>query len=209
MGTFPKVYEYLDKEIFWIGMRRMLCFYSTCLFYTRVIQKDRVYPILNSWFNDVLRMKTVVEDQRSSHRLDDYLCLDWAVHPRQGNKWWLSRCTWRSMGMQGPLSCIGHMGQRIRCLRFRSDPERTCEWICVWHWILFCIDRFLLNIYLFGGGEFILLLNALLWDVRPQRLYINRYQSHGVNCLCGMLRCKWSRLLLKRRILRLMIKAQL
>ena len=25
--------------------------------------------------------------------------------------------------MRGPLSCIGHMGRGIRCLRFRLDPE--------------------------------------------------------------------------------------
>ena len=61
--------------------------------------------------------------------------------------------------------------------------------LCVWHWSLFCVDWFLLNIHLFGGGEFILLLNALLWDARAQGLYIDWYQSHGVNCLCGMLRC--------------------
>ena len=47
-------------------------------------------------------------------------------------------------------------------------------------------DWFLLNIYLFGGGEFILLLNALLWDVRTQGLYTDGYQTHRVNCLCGM-----------------------
>ena len=47
-------------------------------------------------------------------------------------------------------------------------------------------DWFLLNIYLFGDGRFILLLNALLWDVRAQRLYIDGYQTHGVNCPCGL-----------------------
>ena len=81
--------------------------------------------------------------------------------------------------------------------------------LCVWHWILLCVDWSLLNIYLFCGGEFILFLNTLLWDVRAQRLYIDRHWSHGVNCLCGMLRCKWSRLLLKSRVLWWMIKARL
>ena len=72
-----------------------------------------------------------------------------------------------------------------RCLRFRSYPERTCKWtVCLTLDFILC-DWFLLNIYLFGGGEFILLLNALLWDVRAQRLYIDGHQSHGVNCLCG------------------------
>ena len=111
--------------------------------------------------------------------------------------------------MRGPLSCIGHMGRGKRCLRFRSDPERTSKWMCVWHWFFFCVDWSLLNIYLFGGGKFILLLNTLLWDVRAQRLYIDRHQSHGMNCQCGMPRCKWSRLLFKGRALWLMIKAQL
>ena len=32
--------------------------------------------------------------------------------------------------MRGPLSYIGHMGQGIRCLHFRSDPERTSKWVC-------------------------------------------------------------------------------
>ena len=55
--------------------------------------------------------------------------------------------------------------------------------------ILCCVIWSLLNIHLFGGGEFILLLNALLWEVRAQRLYIDGHQSHGMNCLCGMLSC--------------------
>lgn len=50
----------------------MLWFYNTCLLYTRVIQKDRVYPILNNYIGDESRMKTVIEDRWSSHRLDDY-----------------------------------------------------------------------------------------------------------------------------------------
>ena len=29
------------------------------------------------------------------------------------------------------------------------------------------------------------MLNALLWDVRAQRLCIDENQSHGVDCLCG------------------------
>ena len=92
-----------------------------------------------------------------------------------GNSWWSSRRTWRSMDMRG-----------TRCLRFRSDPERTCKWtVCLTLDFSPC-DWSLLNIYLFGGGEFILLLNALLWDVRAQGLYIDGYQTHGVNCLCGM-----------------------
>ena len=158
-------------------MRRMLCFYNTCLLYTRVIRNGRVYPILNNWFDDVSRMKMVVEDRRSSHRLDDYWCLDWAVHPRQGNKWWSSRRTWRSTGYARTSPLYWTYRGGIRCLRFRSDPERTCKWMCVWHRISFCV--------------------------------IDRHRLHSVNCLCGMLRCKWSRLLLKSRVLWLMIKARL
>ena len=93
----------------------------------------------------------------------------------EGISWWSSRRTWRSMDMRG-----------TRCLRFRSDPERTCKWtVCLTLDFSLC-DWFLLNIYLCGGGEFILLRNALLWDVRAQGLYIDGYQTHGVNCLCGM-----------------------
>ena len=92
-----------------------------------------------------------------------------------GNSWWSSRCTWRSMDMR----CT-------RCLRFHSDPARTCKWtVCLTLDFILC-DWFLLNIFLFGDRKFILLLNALLWDVRAQRLYIDGYQTHGVNCLCGM-----------------------
>ena len=131
--------------------------------------KAELIPILNNWFDDKLTTKMVVEDWRSSHRLDDYWCLDCVVHPRRGNKWWSSRRIWRSTDMRGPLSCIGHMGLGIRCLRFRSDPEQTCKWMCVWHWISFCV--------------------------------IDRHQLHSVNCLCGMPRCKWSRLFLKSRAL--------
>ena len=133
-------------------------------------------PILNDWFDDKSTMKTVVEDRRSSHRVDDYWCLYWAVHPRQGNKWWSSRSTWRSTGY-ARTSLLWHMGRGIRCLRI--------------------------------FGEFILLLNTFLWDIRAQRLYIDGHQSHGVNCLCSMLRCKWSTLVLKSRYFWLMIKARL
>ena len=74
-----------------------------------------------------------------------------------GNSWWSSRRTWRSMDMRG-----------TRCLRFRSDPERTCKWtVC-------------------------LTLDFILCDW---------YRLHRVVCLCGMLRCKWSRLLLKSKVL--------
>ena len=178
-------------------MRRMLCFYSTCLLYTRVIQKGRVYPIMNNRFDEMSKMKTVVEDRKSSHRLGDYW---WS---------WLG-CTPKMRESVGGRPDV--LGDRWICEESASGFVQTqnelVNGLCVWHWFLFCVDWFLLNIYLFGGGEFILFLNALLWDVRAQRLYIDKHQLHGVNCLCGMLRCKWSRLLLKSRVLWLMIKAR-
>ena len=156
-------------------MRRMLCLCNTFIIYMRVIQKDRVYPILNNWFDVVSKVKTVVEDRKSSRRLGD-------------NWWsWLG-CTPKKMETVGDRPDV--LGDRRICEESASGFIQTQNGIvngrCVWHWILFYTDWSLLNIYLFGGGEFILLLNALLWDVRAQGLYIDGYQSHGVNCLCGM-----------------------
>ena len=68
---------------------------------------------------------------------------------------------------------------------FVQTQNELVNGLCVWHWILFYVDWSLLNIHLFGGREFILLLNALLWDIRAQRLYIDGHQSHGMNFLCG------------------------
>ena len=111
----------------------------------------------------------MVEDRSSSHRLDDYWCLDWAVHPRQGNKWWSSRRSWRSTDMRGPLSCIEHMGRGIRCLRFHSNPERTWKWtVCLTLDFILCwwISIKYTSVW---WRRIILLLNTLLWDVRAQR----------------------------------------
>ena len=67
--------------------------------------------------------------------------LDWAVHPRGGNQLLIVQTYWRSMDMRG-----------TRCLRFRSDLERTCKWtVCLTFDFILC-DWFLLNIYLFSGG---------------------------------------------------------
>ena len=172
-------------------MRHMLCFYSTCLLYTRVIQKVQVYPILNNWIDDKSTMKTMVETESTISRR-------WRQWLKAGGLHIIWMFTDVMIGlytldevisgdrpdvlgdrpvMRGPLSYIGHTGRGIRCLRFRSDPEWTCKWMCVWHWISFCV--------------------------------IDIHQLHSVNCLCGMLICKWSRLLLKRRVLWLMIKARL
>ena len=56
---------------------------------------------------------------------------DWAVHrlytQEEGNSWWSSRRTWRSTDMWG------------KCLRFRSDLERTCKWtMCLTLDIILC-----------------------------------------------------------------------
>ena len=153
----------------------MLCLCNTYLKYMRIIRKDRVYPILNNWYDDKSKMKTMVEDRKSSRRLGDYW---WS---------WLG-CTPKKKETVGDRPDV--LGDGWICEESASGFVQTqnglVNGLCVWHWILFCVDWFLLNIHLFGGGEFILLLNALLWDVRAQRLYIAGYQSHGMNCLCGM-----------------------
>ena len=134
-------------------MRRMLCLCNTYLLYTRVIQKDRVYPILNNWYDDKSKMKTMVEDRRSSRRLGDY--------------WW----SW--------LGCTSKMSESVGdCPDVLGD-----RWICG----------------VLGASGFVQtqdgLVNGLcVW--------------HRMVCLCGMLRCKWSRLLLKSKVLWLMIKAR-
>ena len=135
-------------------------------------------PILNNRFDDKSKMKTVVEDRKSSQRLDNY----WRS--------WLGS-TPKRMEIVGGRPDVP--GDGWICEESASGFVQTqnglVNGLCAWHWILFCVDWFLLNIHLFGGGEFILLLNALLWDVRAQRLYIDGHQSHGMNCLCGTLRC--------------------
>ena len=160
-------------------MRRMLCLCNTCLLYTRVIRKDRVYPILNNWYDDKSKMKTMVEDRKSSRRLGD-------------NWWsWLG-CTPKKMETVGDRPDV--LGDRwisgvLGASGFVQTQNGLVNGLCVWHWILFCVDWSLLNIHLFGDRKFILFLNALLWNARAQRLYIDEHQSHGMNCLCGMLRC--------------------
>ena len=178
-------------------MRRMLCLCNTCLLYTRVIQKDRVYPILNNWYDDKSKMKMVVEDRKSSHRLGDYW---WS---------WLG-CTPKMRETVGDRPDV--LGDRWICEESASGFVQTqnelVNGLCVWHWILFCVDWSLLNIHLFGGGEFILLLNALLWDVRAQRLYIDGHQSHGMNCLCGMPKWQMIKASVEKQSLVVMIKAR-
>ena len=65
---------------------------------------------------------------------------------------------------------------------FVQTQNGLANGLCVWHWILFCVDWSLLNIHLFGGREFILLLTALLWNARARKLYIDGHQPHGMNC---------------------------
>ena len=84
---------------------------------------------------------------------------------------------------------------------FVQTQNGLANGLCVWHWILFYVDWSLLNIYLFGGREFNLLLNTLLRDIRAQWLYIDRHQSHGVNCLCGMPEWKMTKASVEKRSL--------
>ena len=151
------------------------CVCVTFVYYIRgLFRKAGFIPILNNRFDEMSKMKTVVEDQKSSHRLGDY----WSS--------WLG-CTPKMRETVGDRPDV--LGDRWICEESASGFVQTqnelVNGLCVWHWILFCVDWSLLNIHLFGGGEFILLLNALLWDVRAQRLYIDGHQSHGVNCQCG------------------------
>ena len=142
-------------------MRRMLCLCNTCLLYTRVIQKGRVIPILNNRFDDMSKVKTVVEDRGSSHRLDNY----WPS--------WLG-CTPKRRESVGDRPDV--LGDR-----------RICEE---------------------SASGFVQTQNELVWTVCLTLDFIlcDWFRLHSVNCLCGMLRCKWSRLLLKSRVLWLMIK---
>ena len=112
-------------------------------------------PIPNNRFDDMSKMKTVVEDRKSSYRLDYY----WRS--------WLG-CTPKRMEIVGGRPDVLWNGWICEesASGFVQTQNGLVNGLCVWHWILFCVDWFLLNIYLFGGGEFILLLNALLWDVR-------------------------------------------
>ena len=147
-------------------MRRTLCLCNTCLKYTRVIRKDRVYPILNNWYDDKSKMKTAVEDRRSSRRLGDYW---WS---------WLG-CTPKKMETVGDRPDV--LGDRWICgvlgaSGFVQTQNGLVNGLCVWHWISFCV--------------------------------IDGYRLHVVVCLCGMLRCKWSRLMLKSKVLWLMIEAR-
>ena len=152
------------------------CVCVTFVYHIRgLFRKAGFIPILNNRFDEMSKMKTVVEDRKSSHRLGDYW---WS---------WLG-CTPRMRESVGDRPDV--LGDGWICEESASGFVQTqnelVNGLCVWHWILFCVDWSLLNIHLFGGGEFILLLNALLWDVRAQRLYIDGHQSHGVNCQCGM-----------------------
>ena len=103
-------------------MRRMLCLCNTYLKYTRVIRKDRVYPILNNWYDDKSKMKTVVEDRKSSHRLDDY-------------RWsWLG-CTPKRMEIVGGRPDV--LGDGWICEESASGFVQTqnglVNGLCVWH----------------------------------------------------------------------------
>ena len=112
-------------------MRRMLCLCNTYLKYTWVIRKDRVYPILNNWYDDKSKMKTMVEDRKSSRRLGD-------------NWWsWLG-CTPKKMETVGDRPDV--LGDRWICEESASGYVQTqneiVNGLCVWHWILVCVIDF-------------------------------------------------------------------
>ena len=136
------------------------CVCVTLVYYIRELFRKAVFiPILNNCFDDKSKMKTAVEDRRSSHRLDNYW---WS---------WLG-CTPNRRELVGDRPDV--LGDRWICevqgaSGFVQTQNGLVNWLCVWHWISFCV--------------------------------INGYRLHGVVCLCGMLRCKWSRLLLKSRVL--------
>ena len=142
-------------------MRRMLCLCNTCLLYTRVIQKDRVYPILNNWFDDKSKVKTVVENRRSSRRLDNY-------------RWsWLG-CTPKRRESVGDRPDV--LGDRWICevqgaSGFVQTQNELVNGLCVWHWILFCVDWSLLNVHLPSEGEFIPLLHPSLRRTGSEVVY--------------------------------------
>ena len=50
----------------------------------------------------------------------------------RGLPWWSSGCTCWSFGCARASLLYWTYGRGIRCLWFRSDPERTCKWMCVW-----------------------------------------------------------------------------
>ena len=146
MGTFPKEYSELEWGV--------CCVCVTFVYiYVGYLERPGLYPF---WITD----STISRRWRRWLKtgglhvvwmiIDD---LDWAVHPRGGNQSVIVQ-TYLEIDMRG-----------IRFLRFRPDPEQTCKWtVCLTLDFILC-DWFLLNIYLFSGGEYILLLNALLWDV--------------------------------------------
>ena len=101
----------------------MLCFCNTYLKYTRVIREDRVYPILNNWYDDKSKMKTMVEHRRSSRRLGD-------------NWWsWLG-CTPKKMETVSDRPDV--LGDRWICgvlgaSGFVQTQNGLVNGLCVWH----------------------------------------------------------------------------
>ena len=155
------------------------CVCVTFFYYIRgSFRKAGFIPILNNRFDEMSKMKTVVEDRKSSHRLGDYWWSWFGCTPKMRE----------TVGDRPDVLVDGWICEESAS-GFVQTQNELVNGLCVWHWILFCVDWSLLNIHLFGDREFILLLNALLWDVRAQRLYIDGHQSHGVNCQCGT--CKW------------------
>ena len=167
-------------------MRRMLCLCNTYYNIRELFGMAGFIPILNNWLDDKSMMKTVVEDRRSSHCLYDYWCLEWDVHPRWGNKWWSYRRTWRSTEYARTSLLYWTYGTRNKVppVSFRPSANLYMD-ACLKLDFILC---WLISIkYIpFCGDGFILLLNTLIWDVRAQRLYIDRNQWYSVDCRCDM-----------------------
>ena len=50
----------------------MLCLCNIVYYIRELFRKTEFIPILNNRFDEMSKMKTVVEDRKSSHRLGDY-----------------------------------------------------------------------------------------------------------------------------------------
>ena len=124
----------------------------------------------------------VVEDRKSSHRLGDYW---WS---------WLG-CTPRMRESVGDRSDV--LGDGWICEESASGFVQTqnglVNGLCVWHWILFYTDWSLLNIYLYGGGEFILCLTPFFetYELKGYIVEVISDISHFGNVTCWVM-LKWS-----------------
>ena len=113
-------------------MRRILCLCNICFNIRGLFGKAGFIPILNNWFDEKSKMKTVVEDRKSSHRLGDY--------------WWSCLgCTPKMRESVGGRPDV--LGDGWICEESASGFVQTqnelVNGLCVWHWILFCLIDFI------------------------------------------------------------------